>query len=301
MSLPIAHVAAGNLEPIQPLAIAVAALAYGRRAKILARSERPVPLWRQVCFFSGLVLIVVVLASPLGHLADELLYAHMIEHLLMADIAALLIVLGLTGPILQPVLKVRTLDRLRVLTHPAIAFPLWAVDLYVWHLPFMYQAALRSDTVHGIEHIAFIACGINMWMPLMGPLPTPSWFGNLAKLVYIGAVRLAGALLANVFIWSGTVFYPDYAVGDAHWGISQLNDQGIAGAVMMVEGSFLTIGLFAWLFLKAAGEGDERQQLLELADAHGVALSEDRAGRAVTAGRGAELRERIEAAEVRER
>jgi putative membrane protein len=294
--LPFGHVAAGHLEPIQPLAIAVGAFAYGRRARSLGGEGRPVPAWRQACFFSGLVLIVATLVSPLGHLADELLYAHMIEHLLMADIAALLIVLGLTGPVLGPLLKVKTIDRLRALSHPAIALPLWALNLYVWHLPVLYQAALRSDPVHGLEHIMFIACGVNMWMPLLGPLPTPAWFGNLAKLVYIGGVRLAGALLGNVFIWSGTVFYPDYAPGDAHWGISQLNDQGIAGAVMMIEGSFLTIALFAWLFLKSAGEGEERQELLELAEARGVALSDERAGRAVAAGRGGELRERIEAA-----
>lgn len=294
--MPFAHVAGGPLEPIQPLAASFAATAYAVRARTLARQRRPVPLWRQVAFYSGLVVVLATLLSPIGHLSEELLFAHMVEHLLLADIAALLIVLGLTGALLQPILKVRPLDRLRVLTHPAIAFPIWAVDLYAWHLPALYQAALRSESVHALEHALFIACGINMWMALLGPLPKPRWFGNLARLIYIIAVRLTAALLGNVFIWSGTVFYSYYARGEAYWGISGLEDQGIAGSVMMVEGSILTIGLFAWLLLKSARESEERQLLLEFAEAHGLELSEERAGRAVAAGQGQLLRGSLEAA-----
>jgi putative membrane protein len=293
MLLPFAHVAAGPFEPLQPLAVGLAAVAYHRRARNLSRQGRPVPLWREMAFYGGLGLIVTTVASPIGHIADELLFVHMIEHLVIADIGALLIVLGLTGPILSPVLKVRFFDRLRVLANPAIALPIWAVDLYIWHLPLFYEAALRNTNVHALEHATFIACGINMWMPLFGPLPTPRWFGNAAKLGYILVVRLAGALLGNVFIWSGATFYSFYAKGEAHWGISALKDQGLAGSVMMVEGSILTICLFGWLFLRIAREGEERQQLLDFASSHGFALSEERARRAVEAGQGTELRNRL--------
>jgi putative membrane protein len=274
----------------------MAAAAYYRRTRTLSLQDRPVPLWRRLAFFGGLTLIVTTLASPIGHVADELLFVHMIEHLLIADIGALLIVLGLTGPVLQPLLRITFFDRLRVLTHPALAFPIWAVNLYVWHLPVLYEAALRNDAVHALEHVLFIGCGINMWMPIFGPLPKPEWFGNLAKLGYVVAVRLAGALLGNIFIWSGTAFYSYYSRGEAYWDISALKDQGIAGSVMMIEGSFLTIGVFAWLFLKSAREGEERQELLEFASAQGLTLSEERARRAVAAGRGSELHHRLEEA-----
>src|SRR5205807_340952 len=172
-----------------------------RRARTLARRGDAVPRWRLSCFLAGLVLIGATLTA-LGDLADELLYAHMIEHLLVGDIAALLLVLGLTGPLLAPVLRVRAFDRLRALAHPAVAFPLWAIDLYVWHVPALYQGALRHSGVHAIEHATFIACGANMWMCLFGPLPTPGWFGNLARLIYVFAVRLTGAVLGNIFLWS---------------------------------------------------------------------------------------------------
>ncbi|HYM45395.1 MAG TPA: cytochrome c oxidase assembly protein [Solirubrobacteraceae bacterium] len=292
-SLPLA-VSEGIEAALQLGPLAILGLLYARRTRTLAGSGRPVPGWRQACFYSGCVTIALALSS-LGGASQELLLAHMVEHLLLGDIAALLIVLGLTGPLIAPILRIGLFDRLRILAHPLIAFPLWAIDLYVWHLPVFYEAALRHTAVHVLEHVMFIGFGINMWMCLFGPLPMPSWFGNLGKLAYIVAVRLTGTVLGNIFLWSGTIFYPFYIHGDAAYHISPLADQNIAGAIMMVEESFLTLGLFCWLFLRTAREGEERQELLDFAHAHGLELTDARAARAVSAGRGAELRERLEA------
>lgn len=281
-----------DLGSVGPLAIL--GLLYARRVRTLAADGRnPVPGWRQACFYSGFVVIALALTS-LGGASQELLLAHMVEHLLLGDIAALLIVLGLTGPLIAPILRIPLFDRLRILAHPLIAFPLWAIDLYVWHLPVLYQAGLHHAGVHALQHAMFLGFGINMWMCLFGPLPMPSWFGNLGKLIYIIAVRLTGTVLGNVFLWSGTVFYPFYIHGDAVYHISPLADQNIAGAIMMVEESLLTLGLFCWLFLRTAREGEERQELLDFAQAHGIELTDARAARAVAAGRGAELRQRLE-------
>ena len=126
-----------------------------------------------------------------------------------------------------------------------------------------------------------------------GALPVPEWFGNGARLGYVTAVRFTGALLGNVFIFSGSVFYEHYAAGEAQYGIRPLEDQTIAGSIMMIEGMLLTVCLFGWLFWRAARESDERQALVELAAARGVELSEQRAARAVAAGRGEALRRRI--------
>jgi cytochrome c oxidase assembly factor CtaG len=294
MIFPLAHVGGASLEPLQLApAFAFAAL-YGLRCRALAGTGRAVPRWRQACFYAGTALCVAAVASPLGHLADELLLAHMAEHLLIADIGALLLVLGLTGPLIAPFLRVRWIDRLRVLAHPAVALPLWAANLYLWHLPAAYEGALRHSGLHAVEHAAFLFFGVNMWMALFGPLPMPAWFANFARLAYVVGVRLIGAVLGNVFVWSGSVFYDFYAPGEAHWGISPLADQNVAGAIMMVEGSIVTICLFGWLFLRSAREGEERQELLDLAVSQGIDLTEERAARAVRAGRGRELRQRLE-------
>ncbi len=293
MTLPLAHLGGPQLAPLQLAPILVAGLLYARRVRTLAGTPRSVPGWRQGCFMGGLALILLTLASPLAHVSDELFLAHMAEHLLIADLGALLLVLGLTGPLLAPILRVRTLGWLRVFTHPLVALPAWGANLYVWHLPALYQGAVEHPALHALEHALFVGFGMAMWMALLGPLPRPAWFGNAAKLLYVVGVRLLGAVLGNVLIWSGQVVYPRYAAGERIWHMTPIADQNTAGAIMMVEGSIVTICLFAWLFLRAAREGEERQELLDLAGAHGVALDERRAARAVSAGRAEELRTRI--------
>ena len=294
MQLPVAHVE-GAFEPLQLVPVLGVAALYAVRARSLALAGRPVPAWRQLSFASGMLLIVVALVSPLAALDYELLWAHMAQHLLLADLGALLIVLGLTGPLLQPLLASRGLGWLRALSQPAVALPLWLANLYLWHVPGLYEAAVSSEAVHVLEHACFVGFGIAMWMALLGPLPKPAWFGNGARLVYVVVVRLGGAVLANVLIWAGSPLYPDYAAGEAAHGISPLADQGAAGVVMMVEQGLVTLGLFAWLFFRAAKQSDERQELLDLAAQRGVPLDEARAARAVAAGQGERLRERIAA------
>ena len=291
---PIAHVGGGVFEPLQVLPPLAALGAYAMRARTLARQGRPVQTARAAAFALGIALIIAGLTTPVAHIGEELVFAHMAQHLLMADLGALFLVLGLTGPILQPLLATRVAHSLRVLTHPVVAFALWAVDLYVWHLPALYEASISSPPVHALQHATFVFFGVTMWFALLGPLPQPEWFGNGAKLLYIVGVRLTGALLANVFIWSESVFYPAYRGGQVEWDISPLADQGIAGTIMMLEGSIVTVVLLGWLFLKTARESEERQELVEFATAHGVDLSERRAARAVGAGRGEELRRRLD-------
>ena len=292
MQLPVAHVE-GAFEPLQVVPVLAVAALYALRARSLALSGRPVPGWRQVSFASGMLLILIALVSPLAALDDELVWVHMAQHLLLADLGALLIVLGLTGPLLQPLLATRGLGWLRVLSQPAVALPLWLADLYLWHVPGLYQAAISSQAVHAVEHSCFVGFGIAMWMALLGPLPKPDWFGNGARLIYVIVVRFGGAALANVLLWAGSPLYPDYAAGEAAHGISPLADQGAAGVVMMVEQGLVTMGLFAWLFFRAAQQSDERQALIDLAAERGVPLDEARAARAVAAGQGERLRELI--------
>jgi cytochrome c oxidase assembly factor CtaG len=282
-----------EVAPLQLAPAAIGAAAYWRRARTLRDRGHPVTAWRQWCWYGGTALIVATLASPIGPLSDQLFSVHMVEHLLIADLGALLLVLGLTGPLLQPILAVPALAWLRVFTHPIVALSVWAVDFYVWHLPALYQGAVQNDYVHALEHMLFVACGMAMWMALLGPLPKPAWFGNGAKLVYIVAVRLIESVLANALLWSGTVFYPRYAGGERLWSVRPLADQSAAGAIMMVEGSIVTICLFGWLFWRTARESEERQELVELAASRGVELTEERAARAVAAGRGDALRRRI--------
>jgi putative membrane protein len=292
MHLSLAHVEA-VFAPLELLPLLVAAVLYAKRSLTLAERGRPLPLWRQLCFAAGLLTITVATVSPVSHIAEELVIAHMIEHLMLGDVATLLLVLGLTGPLLQPILAIPIFDRLRILAHPLVAFPLWALNFYFWHIPALYDAAYGGAFLHLVEHSSFIFFGCLMWMPIFGPLPKPTWFTAAWKVGYVIAVRFAGAILGNVLMWSGTVLYPKYAAGEAYWNISPLADQSTAGVVMMIEGTFLGLGLLAWVFFEVSREGIEKQRLLDLALEQGVELDEARAQRAVAAGQAERLERQL--------
>jgi putative membrane protein len=276
-----------------PLFLIAVAIAYTRRAQALAARGRPVPAARQVSFAAGVILLIAADLPPLGNVAEEIVVVHMVQHLLIGDIAGLLVALGLTGPILAPLLARRPFSWLRWLGNPLVALPFWAVNLYLWHLAFLYDGVLDSPLLHLAQHACFFTFGVAMWLPLVGPLPKPSWFGDGAMLLYVIVVRLLGAVLGNVLIWSGSVLYPAYAPGEAKWDISPLADQGAAGTVMMIETGAVTLALFTWLFFRAANRSTERQELLELAESRGLELDPARAARAVAAGEGQRLRDRI--------
>ena len=112
------------------------------------------------------------------------------------------------------------------------------------------------------------------------PLPAPTWFGSGAKLVYIVVARFTSMILANVLLWANGPTYDTYRHSVDRWGISPAADQGIAGGLMMVVDSLVTIGAIAWLFMKLAGESERRQELIE------GGMEPEAATRAVRYGRG---------------
>jgi cytochrome c oxidase assembly factor CtaG len=252
-----------SFEPLQIVPTVIVAVLYLRRAQTLARRGQPVPRWRQAMFWAGIGLTVVALNSPVDALGEEhFFFMHMLQHVIIGDLAPLCFVLGMTGPLLRPVLALPVVDRLRVLAHPLIALPLWGLDLYVWHIPFLYDAALHHNAVHALEHFMFFTCGCLMWEPVVETLPAPEWFGTGMKLGYIAVVRLIETILGNVFIWSSSAFYSVYKHAP-QWGITPKHDLNLGGVVMMSEGSIVTIAVLVWLFLRLAAESDLRQQLLE--------------------------------------
>lgn len=266
---------------------------YGVRVRTLAAEGRPVDTWRIACFVSGVLLLATLQIGPLDTLADQMLVAHMVQHIVIGDICSLLVVLGITGPVIQPLLHFRLTRPLRKLAHPLVALLLWALNIYGWHLPAAYQLAIRSDLVHAAEHACMFWFGSLLWLALIGPLPKPKWFTGWGRLGYIIIVRFSGAVLANVLIWASSVLYPTYKATDAVHGLNPLSDQSLAGGVMMIEQIFLTTLLLGWLFYRFSVQDEERQRLLDLAAQHGVELSEERAARAAAAGAAGRLRERL--------
>jgi cytochrome c oxidase assembly factor CtaG len=275
-----------TLVPSQLVPVIAVGVGYGLRTRVLAAKGRPVARRRQVCLAAGLVVALVALVSPIDWLGENrLLWVHMVQHLMLGDLAPLLLVCGCTGAVLRPVLAVRGLRVTRLLLHPLVALPLWIVDLYAWHLPVLYQAALAHETVHALEHACFAVCGTLMWAAVIEPLPGPEWFSSGFKALYTLVVRAAGTILSFVFIWDGHVLYPHYAALERLVGVAPLTDQRIAGLIMFTEGGVVTLVAFGWLFLRMTRESEIRQRLIERQ------VEERAAARAARYGRSSRVRE----------
>jgi cytochrome c oxidase assembly factor CtaG len=270
------------------------AISYFVRVAHLARHGAAPSTLRQLSFGGGLVLLVAATVGPMDELGDELVFGHMIQHTMLTDESALLLALGLTGPVLRPVLGAPGLRHLRALIHPVLAVCLWIALIYAWHVPALYQAAEEHTLLHLLEHACFLGGGLVLWLALLGPLPKPEWFGPAAKVGYMAVVYFSSMGLANILMWSGTVLYPIYSEGAREHNISPLTDQSLAGAILMIQGSIVMLAVFIWVLLRWAREDTERQELVDLAERLQVPLSDERAARAAAAGRGGELRRRLE-------
>lgn len=270
-----------NFDPLELSVLVLAGALYRRRARTLARRGRPVSGPRAAAFASGLLTLFVALASPLDTIGEERLFSvHMLQHLLLGDVAALLLVLGLDGRLLQPLLRVRVVHRLRVLAHPLVALPLWAANFVVWHLPVLFDAALRHDAIHALQHALFVAFGMLLWAALIEPLPGPAWFTAPWKIPYVLGMWLVMLVLSQVFIWSSRIYYAPYAHAAALWGLSHLADQKAGGGLMLVESAFTMLPALVWVLLCVLRESEARQRLVDEGVAPATAARAARYGRA---------------------
>ena len=237
---------------------ALAALLFVQAVVRLRRRGRAdLASWDRVVLFGlGLAVTVFALVGPLDRLADdELLSAHMGQHVLIGDLGPVLMLVALRGPLLffllpAPVLgpiarNARVRAVLGTLLRPRVAFGLWAANLAVWHVPYLYDAALRHQGIHDVEHLCWTVSGVLVWTLLVDP-------GSHKRLTVGGRVALAAALfgagqiLTDVLVFSFTPLYPWYHGAD---GLSALADQQVAGLVMMAE-QLLTLGVCVALLLR---------------------------------------------------
>jgi putative membrane protein len=212
--------------------------------------------WDRIALFAaGLGLSVFALVGPLDRIADDkLLSAHMGQHVLIGDLGPALLVTALRGPLLVFLLPAPVLAPLArsagvrailgALLRPRLAFSLWAANLAIWHVPYLYDLALAHQGLHDFEHVCWAVCGVLVWTLLVDP-------GSHRRLSIGGRVALAAALFAagqiltDVLVFTFTGLYPAY---HGAYGISAITDQQLSGIVMMVE-QLLTLGTCVALLL----------------------------------------------------
>jgi cytochrome c oxidase assembly factor CtaG len=227
---------------------------------------------RALAAAGALLALVVALLTPLDALGERYLFsAHMAQHVLLGDIAPALVLLGLSRVIMRP--ATRRLLRLEravgPLAHPVTALATWLLLIYGWHVPALYQAALRDPLVHALEHASFFTAGIVVWWPLVGPVPMRRRLHGLWTFAYIGTAKLGLGALGLYFTWSSTVAYPLYAEAPRLWGLSAIDDQNAGGAIMMFEQSIVLaialVALFVRMLTQSEEEDRRRERLEEVA------------------------------------
>jgi putative membrane protein len=251
----VAH-AAWSAPPAVVATAALAAALFAQGWLRLRRRGRPdLASWGRAALFAlGLAVALAGLVSPIDSLGeDDLLSMHMLQHVLIGDLGVALALVAVRGPlfvfllpaaILGPIARSPVRRVLSTLLRPRVAFGLWALNLGVWHVPALYDAALRHTALHDFEHACWVIAGLLTWTLLVDP-------GAHGRLTVGGRVALAaamfacGQLLTDVLVFSFHGLYPAY---DGSHGISAHTDQQLAGVVMMAE-QLLTLGTLVAVLL----------------------------------------------------
>jgi cytochrome c oxidase assembly factor CtaG len=223
--------------------------------------------FRQAAAFAGfLVVLLIALVSPIDALGEDYLFVmHMLQHILLGDIAPLLLLLSLSRVIMRPATRRfhRIERKLGPLANPLSFIVLWFALLYFWHLPPMYEAAIRHPAIHALEHLSFFTAGCLVWWPLIQPVPMRYKLTGLATFAYILAAKLGLGMLGLYLTWSKTVAYDYYAHVPRIWGLSPIEDQNVGGALMMLEQSLVLVTAFVFLFVRMLLQSEEEERRRE--------------------------------------
>jgi putative membrane protein len=256
-----------TLSPGVLLGAALVLGVYVRRWRAVRHSSSPraaaeAPVWRLCCFLGSILVTVIALISPVDALADQLFFAHMIQHMLLLDLAPILGILGLTKVILRPVTRaVHDLERKAgPLAHPAFAVLLYIAAIWAWHIPAAYDLAVRHPLVHIFEHISFVLAGSLYWWHLLSPIRARLRLDGMGPVVYMASTKLFVGALGMGLAFAPSALYPYYVHHARVWGISAIEDQGIAGLIMAVEQSLVMGVAIVVLFVRALAESERRQE-----------------------------------------
>ena len=202
---------------------------------------------RKVAAFAGALLVLFgALNGPLHNLSDAYLFsAHMAQHLLLTLVFPPLLLYGTPSWIARALLRPRWVMALgRVVTRPLMAAALFTAPIVLWHVPVLYEAALRHHNIHILQHIVFMASAVLMWWPILSPVPELPRLPYLLQMLYLFLLGIPMSITGALITLSDTVLYPFYAAAPRVWDVSPIDDQKIGGLLMWVGG-----GLMLWVVM----------------------------------------------------
>jgi cytochrome c oxidase assembly factor CtaG len=203
---------------------------------------------------------------------------HMIQHLLLLDLAPILVLLALTKVLLRPLTRrlVRIERRAGPLAHPVFAIVLYVATMLVWHIPAMYDAALEHPVLHVLEHVTFGIAGGLYWWHLLSPIRARRRLGGMGPVVYMLATKVFVGLLGVLLAFSPHAIYDFYERQPGYWGLSPGTDQAVGGLIMALEQSIVMGVALVFLFTRALSES-EREDVRKQRYEDEAAAAEERA------------------------
>ncbi len=221
---------------------------------------------RPLAFAGGLLVLGLALMSPIDSVGEERLFSvHMAQHLLIADAVPILLLLGLSRPLLRPLVRrLRPVESsLGYLAHPFVVLTLVVAVICLWHVPALYELALDNAWAHQLEHLTFLAAGLAFWWYVLEPVPPRHRLQGMAMVAYVAGAKLMLGLLGLVLAFSRTSFYEHYEQAPRTWGLSALDDQNVGGLLMMLEQSIVLASFFALLFARMLERSEQAQRRRE--------------------------------------
>jgi putative membrane protein len=246
-----------------PGAIVLLLAATGAYAVRWQRTGQPVG--RLLLFLGGIACVAAAILSPLDRLAEQLLSMHMVQHLLLLDLAPILIILGFTKVLLRPATRrlVPVERSAGLLAHPAFAVLLYAGVMWVWHVPALYDAALENEALHVVEHLAMSAAGGLYWWHVLSPIRPRVPLQGLSGAAYMASTKVLLGVLGVVLTFAPESFYAFYEGQPRYWDLSAREDQAIAGAIMALEQGIVMGIALAYLFVKLLSESEREEERAE--------------------------------------
>jgi len=253
-----------SFEPTVLLGVLAAGLLYWRAWTRARGPGEPHPpgYGRLALFCSALLAVLVALVSPVDALGEQLMVFHMVQHVLLLDVAPILAILGLTKGILRPVTRrVHVIERRAgLLAHPVFAVIFYATMMWVWHIPALYDSALTNQGVHALEHLCFTLAGGLYWWHLLSPIRNRFRLGGLGPVLYMVITKLIVGLLGVALAFAPNAIYPYYEHHQHYWNLTAQNDQSLAGVVMALEQSIVMGIALVYLFVRMLEESERNAQ-----------------------------------------
>ena len=259
--------ASWTFDPGALALIGLATAAYvprWRRVRI-EHGPRAAPIGRLIAFAGGLLALIAALVSPIDRLGEQAFVMHMVQHILLLDLAPILFILSLTKVILRP--ATRRLQRLEraagPLAHPVAAVVLYVAVMWLWHIPKLYDAALEHPVVHVFEHTCFMTAGLLYWWHFLSPIRSRVGMRGMAPVAYMLTTKLLVGFLGIAITFAPDPLYAFYEHRPQIWGLTPDDDQSIAGAIMALEQTIVMGIALVALFVRALAESEAEEQRTE--------------------------------------